>query len=392
MRVYLTFSRIALVLTGLWIAMGIPLGVYATELSSESPQVAIAEPSVPANLLNYTEYYETADAKDSAKKEAAPAAAPAVEVKCGEGCSACSCDPGCPRWLLGIETVWLSPQMQRRALADYTIANTRTTFEDNNGSLASGLFITPRITLGYQGDEWGIQTRYWRMSESSKLIQPGIGTDIYNTTFSSGFFKAETIDLEATRMFCWRDTTIQLSFGVRYAQLDQSTLASSTRVVGGGIYTGSAFARNEFGGAGLTVGLAGYKPLSERCFKLFYNVRGSMVWDSNALSQVETQSSIMTLAGAAGADNGAIAQSNGSMFIGELQLGTQWDFELVKNRSNAFVRLALEYQYWNTQDAGGARAFSDAFIVGGATGHAVATAGDTRTDLVGFTVATGFTW
>ena len=38
--------------------------------ASGSPQVVIAEPTTPANLLNFTEYYETADAKAPAAKEA----------------------------------------------------------------------------------------------------------------------------------------------------------------------------------------------------------------------------------------------------------------------------------------------------------------------------------
>ena len=88
MRVYFTFSRVALVLAVVWMAMGIPAGVYAMESASGSPQVVIAEPTTPANLLNFTEYYETADAKAPAAKEAAPAA----EGNCCQGCGECACD------------------------------------------------------------------------------------------------------------------------------------------------------------------------------------------------------------------------------------------------------------------------------------------------------------
>lgn len=390
MRVYLTYTRVALVLIGLWMAIGVPAGVFATEPGSESPQLVIAEPSTPANLINYTEYYETADTQAPAPKEAAPA----LEVNCGQGCGACSNDCGCcPHWILGIETVWLSPQLQRRAFAEYEIEN-EVSYGEFHGGVPSGLFITPRITLGYQGECWGIQTRYWRMNESTERVYPGIGRDIFASNSSCGLFKAETFDLEATRMFCWNDTTNQFSFGIRYAQLDESTSAAATRVVDGALFSGSSFARNEFSGAGLTMGLAGYKPLQCRNFNLYYNVRVSAIWDNNAQSEVQTRSRVEA-GGSAETDNGAIARGDGTMYIAELQVGPQWNFKLCNNRADAFIRLALEYQYWNTQNTGGAASVSNAWVGNESesiVGHAVARAGDARTDLIGFTVATGFTW
>jgi hypothetical protein len=393
MRAYLTYTRVALVLTGLWMAIGVPAGVFAIEPGSESPQLVIAEPSTPANLINYTEYYETADTKLPAAKEAAPA----LEVNNGpcNGPCANECSGPCyPHWILGIETVWLSPQLQRRAFAEYEIENA-VSYGEFHGGVPSGLFITPRITLGVQGECWGIQTRYWRMNEVTEREYPGPGRDIFDNHSTCGLFKAETFDLELTRMFCWRDTTNQLSFGIRYAQLDQATSASATRVVDGALFTGSSFARNEFSGAGLTMGLAGLKPLQCRCFSLYYNARVSAIWDNNAQSVVQTQSSVLTEDAAAGTDNGAIARGDGTMYIAELQVGPQWNFKLCNNRADAFVRLALEYQYWSTQDTGGAASVSDAFVAGpggSIFGHAVARAGDARTDLIGFNIATGFTW
>ncbi|MGA2797855.1 MAG: omptin family outer membrane protease [Thermoguttaceae bacterium] len=91
MRVYFTFSRVALVLAVVWMAMGMPAGAYAKDSASGSPQVVIAEPTTPANLLNFTEYYETADTQTPAAKEAAPAA----EGNCCQGCGGCACDCCC---------------------------------------------------------------------------------------------------------------------------------------------------------------------------------------------------------------------------------------------------------------------------------------------------------
>ncbi len=391
MRVHFTFSRVALVLAVLWMAMGIPAGAFATELTSESPQIVIAEPSTPANLLNYTEYYETADTKTPAPKEAAPA----VQVNCCQGCGCgsneCCCDG---HWILGIEAVMLSPQFQRRAFADYEVSDEEI-YGDYRGGVTSGLFITPRITLGYQGECWGVDVRYWRMEEGADRQMPGIGRNIFDTYGDSGLFRAETLDLEATRLFCWREWTNQLAFGIRYAQLDEATGSSAARVVDDVLFQGSSYARNEFSGTGLTAALSGYRPVNCRCFNLFYSVRGSVLWDNDALNIAQTQSSVMTPDFAtAGTDNGALSRGNGTMFIGEVQVGTQWNFQLCRGCADAFVRLALEYQYWNTQNTGGAAAFSDAFVSDGSTilGHAVARSGESSLDLIGFTVATGFTW
>ena len=295
---------------------------------------------------------------------------------------------------MGIETVWLSPQLQRRPFSEYEIANEET-FGDFHGGVPSGLFITPRVTLGYQGECWGVQARYWRMEEGTDRQVPGIGRNIFDNNSACGLFRAETVDLEGTRLFCWQDWKNQLAFGVRYAQLDEMSASSATQAVDGALFSGSSYARNEFGGAGLTLGLSGYRPVNCRCFNLFYNVRGSMLWDDRALSIAQTQSTVYTPdTGLAGSENGTLARGNGTMFIGEVQIGTQWNFQLCHNCADAFVRVALEYQYWNTQNTGGADSFSDAFVSDGTTitGHAVAHAGDSRTDLIGFTVATGFTW
>lgn len=389
MRVYLTFSRVALVLTGLWMAIGVPAGAFAAEPTSESPQVVIAEPSMPAHLLNYTEYYETADTKEPVKKEAAPS----VEVNCGQECGTCQSDPGCAHWILGIETVWLSPQEQIRPDANYRIIDRTTVLNNYDGGVVSGLFITPRITLGYQGECWGVQTRYWRMSEANNQFTPAVDDSLSGENVDS-LFKAETVDVEVTRMVYWRDTTNQVSVGFRYAQLEQSTNLSAVRQYGVGqdleLFSGEAYSRNEVSGAGLTMGLAGYKPLNGRNFSLFYSARGSFIFDDGAVNEVQTRADYVGF-GSGGSVNGARAESNASMFIGEIQVGTQWNFELVKNRADAFVRLALEYQYWATDNTGYVWAESFAPL-DTAYGLATATSSETRVDLVGFTVATGFTW
>ena len=133
---------------------------------------------------------------------------------------------------MGVEAVWLSPQPQNRPVANYTILDGTRTLGDYDGGVVGGLFITPLITFGYQGECWGIQTRYWRMNEQNEQLIPSTDTSLTGETVNS-LFKAETFDIEATRMFCWQDTTNQLCFGIRYAQLEQATNLSVVQEVDG---------------------------------------------------------------------------------------------------------------------------------------------------------------
>jgi hypothetical protein len=98
MRVYFTFSRAALVLAVVCMAMGMPAGAYAMDSASASQQVVVEEPTTPANLLNFTEYFETADAKAPAEQQAAPAAG----SNCSQGCGGCAlnscCYEPCREW------------------------------------------------------------------------------------------------------------------------------------------------------------------------------------------------------------------------------------------------------------------------------------------------------
>ena len=397
MRVHFTFPRITLVLAVLWMAMGIQAGTFAMEPASESPQIVIAEPTVPANLANYTEYYEMADTQPAdATAPAAKDAAPAVQVNCGQNCgcgsNACCCDG---HWILDIEAAWLSPQPLSRPVASYRIVDGARTISDDNGGVVGGLFITPRIALGYQGECWGVQARYWRMNEDNERLTPSTLTSLTGQSIDS-LFKAETFDIEATRMLCWRDTTNQLAFGLRYAQLEQATNLAVVRETGTPgvdlqVFSGNALSRNEFSGIGPTLGLAGIKPLPCRNFSLFYNVRGSFLWDNDAVDEVQTRAS--NLGNGASGDYGR-TQADATMFIGEIQLGTQWNFQLCHSCADAFVRLAVEYQYWSTSHTG--RVLTDSYapdpLYTDNFGHASASAGSARVDLIGFTVATGITW
>ena len=88
-----------------------------------------------------------------------------------------------------------------------------------------------------------------------------------------------------------------------------------------------------------------------------------------------------------------MADSNANLFIGELQVGGQWNLALKCVPANAFVRVAFEYQYWCTSNGGYAAAYSYAGPVGGPVGFAAGESnGNTHVNMVGFNIGTGLTW
>jgi len=86
-----------------------------------------------------------------------------------------------------------------------------TGFDTGQGA-NEGLVATPRITLGYQGPCWGVDVRYWRM-QNGKEVNDVLDENLIGLEQVSGF-RAETVDLEATRLFCWASSQMQWAFGV----------------------------------------------------------------------------------------------------------------------------------------------------------------------------------
>ncbi len=374
-----------LLLTTLFVASGLSAVSFAAESANSLLPLVAPDPATTEQLVMYNEFSYTAAEKDAAP----PAAATCCPTDVSCETSHCGCEP---YWIVGVEAVWLSPQQQNSSLVNYSLSDDGALVTSLRGPIASGLFITPRLSLGFQGEKWGIQTRYWRMNESgTTIVPPEAGVANGFSYFSSCIFKAETVDVEATRLFYWRDTTNVLSFGVRYGQLNQGSSLSVSNESADGVIMSMVSSQRNFSGPGLTCGLTGLKPLMGRNFNLFYSVRGSILWDGSARKSIEIGSINV------GDDASIIPVTCGEvlchsdMFIGEMQIGAQWNFELCNHCADAFFRFALEYQYWKanqTSDMGFA-------INNTANDHQVIASTRTdipRVDLIGFTVATGFTW
>jgi hypothetical protein len=310
-------------------------------------------------------------------------------------------------WIIDVDAAFLAPVQHQNfgsvaigtANATFTGLSTVTTESDvlNNEDFVP----TPRITLGLQGDCWGFLARYWRMETCNAGGSFATGTG--NGSFGDAEFGAQTADLEVTRLLDGNccDHMYRVSFGVRYAELSEAGSVDLTQVVPTPFQSlaGSVIAQHDFSGVGPTVGFQGFRRVNCSNFYLFYDLRASALFENNATEYVGTRAqSVVPLAGGGyglGYDFTQVTAtaSNANLFIGELQLGGQWDVPLKCVPANAFFRFAFEYQYWTTGNAGGVTDFAAAGQVNGPAVVAQGTSnGNTHVDLVGFNLGAGLTW
>ena len=348
-----------------------------------SSGILVAEETNNSYLTSYS------FAEEAAATPAQPSVAPST---CQSNCQSNCGDPCCgPKWVFGAEAVWLAPIRGDRDLTFQTARSDVAVDQFYPDAKADGLVATPRVWLGIQGEKWGLVTRYWRMEEGTSIYTPG---NAFSSYIASDCFKAETFDIELTRRACLRGWDTVVSGGLRYAELDQRTnLSVVDALAETDILSGSAYVRNHFGGVGFTGALQGIKPINDCGLNLFYVARGSwLVNGADAVNTVETSATYGGGSGFATSRNGAATTGcDGNLFIGELQLGTQWNFALCERCNDAFFRIALEYQYWDTGDTGSAASISTAS--GGATSAAAeALSGNTHLSLVGFLLGAGFNY
>jgi hypothetical protein len=335
----------------------------------------------------------------------APTAAPekaagSVQQACNAGCVEQSCNGEMcinRHWIIDVSAVWLAPiQSQHFGVAGLGTLLPNTQIGEIREGVATttddDFTISPRIALGVQGECWGFLVRYWRLQtgdlDSDFAFRTGEGAS------AATCFKAETLDLEVTRLLDQREngTMLQVSGGVRYAQLREGADLSFSETGETGNYQTSVLAKQEFSGAGFTLALQGVRPVNCSCFNLFYSVRGSILFDANASNYVATRADWAAVA-PGHAFNDAVAESNANLFIGELQVGGQWNLALKCVPANAFVRVAFEYQYWCVSNGGYAAAYSYAGPVAGPVGFAAGESdGNTHVNMVGFNIGTGLTW
>ena len=287
-------------------------------------------------------------------------------------------------WIVDFDAVWLTP-IQHQTFGSITttgIGSIPTTVVNTTNN--EDFTLSPRITLGIQGDRWGVLVRYWQFQNGNIVTNVPVGQAIAGK-ITGNDFKAETLDLELARIIDGYDpdNMYRLSFGCRYAELgEDAQLASNT--FAGLTNMGYVFGRSEFTGPGMTVGLQGLHRLNGSNFNLFFDSRVSYLYDTNAsVAAIASKPNLDPAITISDAET-----SNANLFIGEIQLGGQWNLPLKCVPANAFVRVAFEYQYWKvTSSADAFSMVSSSRFTTKAEAH-----GNTSVDIVGFNIGTGLTW
>ncbi len=330
------------------------------------------------------------------------------DVGCSEGVGCCPPPARCAPpliWVAGVEATFLRPDLNSRDVSFEVedFVNPKIDSFNAQTSAIDSLYVSPRLWLGVQGCKWGVIGRYWHLQAgegdfdgfvdatgSYDYGRPGAGY------FSNSRLEAYTIDLEVTRRFCLNDCWMQFSAGVRHASIQHDQSITGISDVDDGIVFGYSRANRLSRGTGVVLGLYGRKPLFPcSCVHWFYNVRFSTLWGPTE-TYAETNASIQATAGAnAGSVNGAHTAVDGDIFIGEIQLGLEWNYALQCVPARAFFRTAVEYQRWD-----GGAGFSSATSFAGmgpplnptSVATANASALGPQLDLVGLTFGTGLTW
>ena len=314
---------------------------------------------------------------------------------CGVGCDLCC--PPCRFWYAGVEAVFLAPNFRHTNIsfaATDLVANTTETFNNDVGTVENQLYASPRLWVGFQGPRWGLAGRYWELQASELAfgaLSAGSGSILQDR------IDAYTLDLEVVRRFCRRNWRWDLGFGVRHAAFDHDTVMSSLSILaaggGGADLISTQFAGSQFNGTGLTLGLGGRRPIRCGCastLNLFWTLRGSILW-GNVDNWAEQTATVSTAGGTITVSELAESTLEDDMFIGELQVGVQWEYCLQCLPATAFFRTAFEYQGW---DANGGIAQMDTFVTDGFSVESLSTTYSSNAvmDLVGFAIGTGFTW
>jgi hypothetical protein len=213
--------------------------------------------------------------------------------------------------------------------------------------------------------------------------------------FSMNRLEAYTIDLEITRRFCLHDCWMQGSVGVRHAEIEHAESLTGTALASEANLFGYAEADRYTRGTGIVLGWYGRKPIYPcSCVHWYYNLRWSALWGPTQTA-VETGATVLATGGNAGSVNGAATCVDDNLFIGEVQLGLEWNYALKCLPANAFFRAGIEYQRWT-----GGIGYSESGSFAGlevnneftTVGSTFASAAAPELDLIGITLGSGLTW
>lgn len=308
-----------------------------------------------------------------------------------------------PFWYAGAEVSVLDIHARSGGLitlsqSDTTAPGVSTAaYMDGNGLESIG--FAPRMLLGRKfGPNWAIQGRYWSLSKSlthSPDGNPNIPStgENFSTTYEIDQFQAYLIDLEAVYSLTYDEWQLDTFLGARHASYNTESLIHTFGVFTTGNFTNLLLSNgNGFDGTGATFGFTIRRPLYFPHTYAFFSARGSAMQghtDSYGRSAGAVASS--PSAPLVGAATVRREDADAELYIGEFQLGVEWEYRLKCLPAYVFLRTSYEYQDWNImgKPTGGA-GFGG--TIGELTTNSFASAGLGDIQLQGVTFATGLTW
>jgi hypothetical protein len=330
-------------------------------------------------------------------------------------CVDASCCP--PRrplfWTAGVEATFLNPDLNTGygQFAAIEFAEEREDVVSTSQDDVDSIYLAPRIWVGVQGCLWGANLRYFHLRANEGSFDPMLGSNgewdgpgcgIVDFGYDScNALEAYTVDLEITRRVCLNDCWMQFSAGVRHAELQHDAGLFGAALADDSQIFGFAESHRSTRGTGIVLGWYGRRPIFPcSCIHWFYNAHWSALWgptntDAETGVMLAVTSTDPDAVGTAGSVNTASTHVSDNLFIGEIQLGLEWDYALRCLPANAFCRAAVEYQRWSGgQGYSAANSFAGVEIDSVPTTFAdsTAVADSPELDLVGLAISTGLTW
>jgi hypothetical protein len=258
--------------------------------------------------------------------------------------------------------------------------------------------IGSRFVIGRQiSDSWGIAGRYFHLEDTETgfpRLTPGTTPlPTFGTYTETDTLKMYAFDLEAVRSFNPGKTKIDYSFGGRQASLDVDSLFHAFGVITTGNFANLNLSNGcAFDGAGITSALNLRRQIGDSCAFVYVGARGSKMWGhSDSFGRAAGTVASSPSAPLVGAATVTRNNADADLVTWEAQTGVQFEFPLAMFPATAFFRVGAEYQDWdiNGPPTGGA-GFGG--TIGTLTTNSFSSAGLGDTELMGGTVAMGFTW
>lgn len=267
------------------------------------------------------------------------------------------CNDDCPDLKTGLhgafEMIWIKPHFADDTafvISDFTTYNSLP-FENE-------YTITPRIWIGYQGDDGlGVRFRYWNYDKNARdrdlLVPLGADTEARVAVNDSQGFNAfidgdagevmlarhgleiHTADWEVTNQFRLMSSQVTVSGGVRYMSLRNDYMSAA--IAPDESISESLLHNQRFEGGGPVFSVKASRALGDSGLSLFVRMRGSIAFGEASQRIVDT----------AGANVTSFRQidSNKSIAMGEMGAGLRYSL------GSWFLRGSWEGQLWT--DAGG---------------------------------------